>query len=381
MKKLFVMSGIYYPNSDTITAILYKYLLNIKSDEIFVITTKSKTDYVLPKWLKFDEKNIIIKYINYKSWTLEKNIIIKIFLKISAILKIFFFNTINFIQRIFLKKYDIILTFTMPPKYHWYGIIAKIIKKDKIKWIACFSDPYSNSPFNTRNKLVNYIDSIEEKLTFKYADKIIYISDAQRDFCYKGTNKKEQTLVIPFYFLSQWKKAIEKNIKVQNIYDKNKINFLHAGNIYGNRKIDEFLIALKKYESNINLNMCGKFEVGICEKYKVEKAIKNYGTLDYEKMLEHVKECDYFLVVDSFFEKIKNPYMPSKVVDAMYFNKPIIAITNKGTELDKFCELTGNISVENNSVEIENILKKIVQKKLEINPDYSKYEDLKFDVL
>lgn len=375
MKKLFVRAFNFLPTADSIGAIIYRIILNIKSDEIVVLSREYLESNKFPEWLLNYEEKIKVDTILFSQ--LKSKNLFTILKKIVTKIK----ENIKILKYLF-KKPDIILTSIMPENGHWYGYFSKLINR-KVKWIAFFSDPYANSPFEgvNKNKIKKLCKYIEEKLVFKYADRIIYVSEAQRDFSYKGKNKESQTIVIPFYYLSRWKKIILHNVKKKNRYSKEIINIIHPGNIYGNRKLDEFFIALKKFENKLHYYNCGIFDEELIRKYNLENLVTSFGHVNYETLLENISDSDYVIVIDSFFENIRNPYMPSKVVDAMYFDKPIIAITDENTELDKFCKITGNLSIRNNSSQIEKELKKVINGEINIKPDYSMYCDLEFDII
>lgn len=400
-KKIFIFTEQFLPTAGTIGAIIYRILKNIEFENCKVFNKTKINEIKLPEWLFKSSSKIEIESVNINSAD-NKNILLNIFFQKISRLRFNIKYNLKFIS-ILLKKADVVITSTMPPGYHKYGYIYKIIYP-KTKWIAFFSDPYSNSPFELfgnevkkdklylfrkiyrfmakkENSFQKKLLKIEEKLVFKYADKIIYVSEAQRKFCYKGESQEEQTLIFPFYYLDDWKRKIEKNIKSKQNYNKKFINIVHPGNIYGNRKPDEFFKALKKFEEKIHYYNCGIFDKELIKKYKLENTVVSLGHINYEILLENIREADYVIVIDSFFKSIENPYMPSKVVDAMYFDKPIIAITNKGTELDKFCKITGNISIENNSKEIENVLTKILEKQIVIKPQYNMFCDINIDII
>ncbi|MGL5459122.1 MAG: glycosyltransferase [Cetobacterium sp.] len=384
------MTGIYLPIANPIGPIVYRILKNINVNSYEIISTRKK-GACFPKWLVKNNSEMIeqLKY---------ENIFEKIKNKLLEKIK-FAYHLVKNLR----VNYEVILSITMPEGYHKFAYIYKILHP-KVKWIAFFSDPYSNSPFQNYNYkiiknrfyLFNLIKRecskiiweikkklflLEEKIVFKYADKIIYVSETQREFCYKKRDKKEKTMVIPFYYLSEWKEKINQHIAQKNNYNKNLINLIHPGNIYGNRKVDEFLKALENFEGKIHCYNCGEFDKSLLKEYKIENTVTSLGFVNYETLLENIKEANYIIIIDSFFENIKNPYMPSKVVDAMYFDKPIIAITDEGSELDKFCKITGNLSIKNNKELIQEKLMQLINNELKIKPNYSMYCDLIFDII
>lgn len=404
MKKMILFTEEYFPKDGPIPQILYKIIKNLPTNKNYIFSKRIKNTSVFLDYLivNNDEIKIFINEILYKKSFFKKR---KIISKVLDILLEKYSNlkyNIHFLCNLN-KKYDIVMTSSMSRGYHKYGALYKIFYPN-VKWIAFFSDPYSNSPFDEYSskikkdniyilkkiykiflklnfQIMKYFYKLEENIVFKYADKIIYVSEAQKEFCYKGKDEKNQIIIFPFYYLSEWKNKIEKNIRVRNRYNKNRINFIHPGNIYGNRKPDEFFKALKYFENKIHYYNCGYFDTSLITEYSLKEVITSFGSVNYEILLENIKEADYVIVIDSFFKDIKNPYMPSKVVDAMYFNKPIIAITDENTELDKFCKITGNISIRNNVEIIRIKLAELITEDFKVKPDYSMYCDLKFDII
>lgn len=379
-KRLLVISNKFLPTAEQIGPILYRIIKNIQAEKTLVLTNENPLDKKYPSWLfNKDNDTIEIKSKILKTGSdLGKNGIIKKIITAFYLLRFKSFLLINLFKEMKNDNYNILLTSVMAPNFHWFGVIVKILWPSKI-WIAFFSDPYSNTPFEEVKK--NNLRKLEEKLTFKFADKIIYVSEAQKEFCYKNKGEDKKAVIFPFYYLSEWKKSIiENTTKDKNINNK-KINLIHPGNVYGNRNIEEFLKILKKLKKDIKFYNCGNFDKSLIKKFDLEETVISLGYLDYEILLEKINTSDYIIVVDSFFKDIKNPYMPSKVVDAMYFNKPIIAITDEDTELDRFCKITKNLSLRNNSEIIEEKMKEIISGKTHIIPDYTMYCDLNIKII
>lgn len=384
LDNILVISARFFPSADTIAPVLYRYMQNIPFTQATVLSKSFDKESMFPEWLTDSiAKQMQLNPLHYPATNSAPTPwIIGLVTRISRMI---YFQLRN-LQQIFSGRYDILLTNTLPPYMHWYGIIAKFFLRDKIFWVSSFSDPYSNSPYEgSGNKIQKWIRRVEERIVFKLADRIIYLSETQREFCYKGKSKDQQTLVIPVYFLSDWQEKIRNNIRFKGLYqrdNKNKHILVHTGNIYGNRRPQELFRALKNFTGDVvQLHNCGKMDERLIDEHGVGNMVVSHGHVDYEQMLEFVNESDYFVVLDSFFDHTKNPYMPSKVVDAMYFDKPIIAITDKDTELHKFCQITGNVSVENEAKKIAQIFQRIISKELAIVPDYTMYKDLRFQIV
>ncbi|EJS1797765.1 hypothetical protein NW672_004616, partial [Escherichia coli] len=170
--------------------------------------------------------------------------------------------------------------------------------------------------------------------------------------------------------LSNWKEKILNYDKIKEKRNEQRLLIMHAGSIYGNRDASKFIDALSDHESTIIFKNFGV----VNQKIQYSSAnIVITSPLPYDDMMVNLKKADYILIIDSFFKDIKNPYMPSKVVDAMYLHKPIIGITESNSELDFFLRKTGNISIPNDRKIISSVLSNLKQNS---KCDFSMYADL-----
>ncbi|EHG7532501.1 glycosyltransferase family 4 protein [Escherichia albertii] len=187
--------------------------------------------------------------------------------------------------------------------------------------------------------------------------------------CRENKSALNKSIVIPFFYLKDWEKRILNCNADRQSRDDQRLIIMHAGSIYGNRDASKFLNALEEHESTILFKNLGVVN------QKIQYTSNNIlitNPLPYGEMISYLKNTDYILIIDSFFDNIKNPYMPSKVVDAMYLHKPIIGITEKNSELAVFLRKTGNISIPNDRAIISSVLLKIKRKG---TCDFSLYAD------
>lgn len=388
MKKILMISKYYIPDTETISHVLYRYtkLFRDNGYQVDCICSKTSAEKI-PEYL-LDRNKINIKRIYRKTggWNKIKN------KRINKLYQSFFKRTfgnriffdIYYLYKLLTNKYDIILTQTNPEGFHWYGIFAKKLFKNKILWIASFSDPYANSPFGESPKLLK-----EENLTFELSDKIIYISESQKNYSFNNKRvknynmKKEKAKIVPMFYLEAWKKIIRKELinKINDSYVKNskKLKIIHGGNLYGKRNPKELFEVLKEFEKEIQFINYGKVE----RKYRnnLSSNILLKDAISFDNILEESYKADYIVIIDSFFDEVENPYLPSKIVDAMYLDKPILGITEEGTELYKFLKETNNITCLNTKNEIRMALKKLLNNNETQKIDYSNFSEEKVDII
>lgn len=360
------------PLSNPAGLIIYR-IAKVLSDlnhsvQVYSLEDPSKEQYI-PAWLT-DGDQVSVKRIDttkYNKFIIYAKFIYTLILNISSEI----------------KKNDrvYIVTHTNPLYCHWFGLIIKILFFRRIKWIASFTDPYVRSPFTGYAKFTfgSFIRGVEQSLVFRFSEKMIFVTEAMRNYnC--GNNRRviSKSIVIPFFYLREWELKI-RGVTKPSLND-NRVVIIHAGAVYGNRDISKFLSSVSKYNNSIffqNIgHVKGRFENISCN-------VKISDSLPYDEMLFNLKQADYVLIIDSFFSDMKNPYMPSKVVDAMLLDKPIIGITEADTELDIFLRKTGNISIPNDERVIDELLSTLTKNKHKT--DYSSYVDsnikLKFEQL
>ncbi|ENC2024454.1 TPA: glycosyltransferase [Escherichia albertii] len=337
-----------------------KALSDLGHDVDIFSLNKPTGEQKIPEWLTDGDK------IHIKSFDLTKKNNISVYLRFILTL----FSKIK--KELKENKFIYIVTHTNPLYTHWVGFLCKLFFYKRVKWISSFTDPYVRSPFSGYAKFTvgTGIRILEQKLSFYFSEKIIFVTDTMKNYiCRENKSALNKSIVIPFFYLKDWEKRILNCNADRQSRDDQRLIIMHAGSIYGNRDASKFLNALEEHESTILFKNLGVVN------QKIQYTSNNIlitNPLPYGEMISYLKNTDYILIIDSFFDNIKNPYMPSKVVDAMYLHKPIIGITEKNSELDVFLRKTGNISIPNDRAIISSVLLKIKRKG---TCDFSLYAD------
>ena len=224
---------------------------------------------------------------------------------------------------------------------------------NKIKWYASFSDPIINNPYVSNRKKNNivmyllqkliYYKKIYQKCAFKYADKLIFMSEELRDYMI-GNDKKllSKSIVIPITYVKDW--PMYKNlINSKPKFNKEKIKFIHFGNIYGLRQIELFIKALSELKienpeeiKNVEVHQYGNIEFSkakLINKYEISDIFKIHDKVNYEDCLNIMNnDADVLIVFDTILDNDKiQPFLPSKVLEYLLINKPIFSITTKNS--------------------------------------------------
>ena len=348
--KMFIVPGPFVPHNDTITLLTYKRLRNLDLD-MDVFAFKGKDDKGLLKELEKDEnfKKFNIKYTSDLDHAIARNHPWR--LPESLVLM---YKYIKDSLKEFEKgEYKYLFTSIVPGISHLCG---KAIKKKhpEVIWYASFSDPFKNSPYKKADlegrsifyKFVYsvggfflYNDKYEEAAVLN-ADKLIFICKEQMEYTlsqYPNAEElKKKAIIMPLTYVPEWdmyNKLISEKKKEVN----KPLQAVHLGRLYGLRKINTFLEALKQLKEEDNdlskkivfhqYSEIQKPDVKKIKDYDLEDVFILHKTVSYDESVEVMKESDILVLFDTLMSKSKvQPYLPSKIVEYLLLKKPILGI-------------------------------------------------------
>jgi hypothetical protein len=232
------------------------------------------------------------------------------------------------------------------------------------KWISHNSDPWAGNHFNGYNTNINNKNLILEYDCFSKADKLIFTSEETVEFYKKRYNEFSDKIYILNHSFDKDLYPTVNNIK------NNKVILRYIGGFYGKRTpepiykaIDKLVKDKKDLNFTFEIYGFGRSIENLMKKYDVSNYVRFKGSVDYLKSLELMKTADYLILIDAPSET-KSIFFPSKLVDYIGANKPIIVISPDGTSkrvalengMDYFTlEQTEDISNFLNSLSKDNI--------------------------
>ena len=385
-KKILVIPGGFVPYNDTVTLLSYKHLRSLDA-EMDVIALKGKEDEGLAQSLKEDEnfKKFNIEYFGYYDDTVatyeRKNVVSCFF---------------NFIKYCFYaknkakeKKYDVVYTSSIPSFTHLSGYLIKKMLKDDIVWIASFSDPLYKSPYkkdlesfkeyNIIQKIGFfvyiwiYMNGMYEKIAQKYADKVLYICKEQKEFMVSHYPNKEElnkkAMVIPLNYIKDW--SIYKDLLIKNKTKNKKKIISHFGRIYGLRKIDLVLHAIKELKEEIpNLSEKLVFEqygqildryVNMIEELNIGDIFKCFDKISYKDVMDKMHKSDALALYDTFVKEDEmQPYLPSKSLEYLLLKKDLLILAQKNSPTYRIFNSYGYKCTDNDVNSIKERIKEIL---------------------
>ncbi len=355
-EKMLVIPGGFLPYNDPITLISYKHL-RLLDYEFDVIALNNTVDNSIKKELDKDinYKKFNVKYVAKYDDTIatlqRKNVI-------SGVFNIFKYIKAC-VKQSKKEEYSVVYSSSVPSFTHVAAYFIKR-KNKNIKWIASFSDPLYKSPYKKDDESFKdysiiskigfyvytfiYMNGMYEKIAMKYADKIIYICEEQRDFMinnYKNNEKlKDKAIIVPLNYIKDWELYENMIVNERSEIKKQLVIFSHFGRIYGLRKIDSLLLAINELNNEIkDFDKIFLFEQygEIIERYQNKINEYNIGYLfklidkvSYEQALIKMRECGCLVLCDTIIDDdLIQPYLPSKTLDYLLMKKPCLVVTTK----------------------------------------------------
>ena len=349
-KKMLLIPGSFVPSNDTVTLLTYKRLKHLDMD-IDVLALRNKEDIGLKEEL-LNDKDFLKFNIEY-CLDYDNTICINHPLR----LPIGLINMFRYINKAYKKfkssNYDYIYTSSIPGISHFCGYKIKKHHKDII-WYASFSDPIKGSPYKKDPNLKKrsifyriafhvgsfiYMNNKYEERAIKYADKLIFICDEQRDFTLRQyanyEELKKKSLILPLCYIKDWK--MYNNLILNNEVNNCPKKAVHLGRLYGLRTIDIFLSALKELKEE-DEDLCKKIvfhQYSEIQKEDIDYINKNnlndvfviHDKVDYDTSLKIMKEADILVLFDTLMPHDSvQPYLPSKIVEYLLLKKDILGI-------------------------------------------------------
>ncbi len=226
-------------------------------------------------------------------------------------------------------KYDAFISFAQPWTDHLAGL--QFAENNHLPWVAHFSDPWADSPFLLNSRFVkNTCLDIEEAVIGR-ADAVIFVTQQTSDLVMKKYPQEWQKKVhvIPHGFEPDDASfTSEKEASIP-------LEFVYTGNFYGHRKPDSLLEAAQKlaaepaYKGTFKISFVGPISEEYRQKVQhmgLSDTVLFEGPVSFSASQDFCRKADVLLVIDAPSEST-SVFLPSKLVDYLAFNKPILGLT------------------------------------------------------
>ena len=265
-----------------------------------------------------------------------------------------------------INNYDIIITFSPPSEI----VGLYMARKYGLKWIANWNDPYpvkkypapyaSGLDYRLKAKEIMLLQDI-----VKYASWHTFPSNRLREYMISYFPEKEHCYsysgVIPHVL---YKNTLPENETLLSI-DKHDGEFviIHTGKLVSPRLPYNFLKGYRKFldqtTTNSRLVLVGHIDESFANMVKdmgLHNKIDFMGNRSYLNCLSAIKQADVALLIEA--NCTEGIFLPSKFVDYVQCNKPVICVSPKvGTVNDIVTEYGGGVVAD--PLNSDDICKKI----------------------
>ena len=285
------------------------------------------------------------------------------------------------------EKFDVMFSMHEPPSSHICAMKIKEEFKD-LPWVTYWSDPWLKD--STRENISSvrrkYEQSFERKVV-NLSDRFIFVTKANRDDYVNSYNIPiEKTFIVTRgYDEKQYKEIKEKSNP--KLIEKEKINFVYAGEIFSKlRNVNPFIDALNVIK-NENIDLYNKLNImffGNIDSDEVKNKLNVIDKVSVSPRIPYDEALGYMLnsQVLLLFGNKNSKQIPAKVYD--YFGAEGLIFVILGDENDPIKDVVKNkekcIVVNNNVDEIVNGINKIASM-IELGIKHGDIEEYKWQYI
>lgn len=285
------------------------------------------------------------------------------------------------------EKFDVMFSMHEPPSSH---ICALKIKErfNDLPWVTYWSDPWLKD--STRDNISiarrKFEESFERRIV-KLSDRFIFVTKANRDDYVNSYNIpiKKTFIVTRGYDENQYNEI--KRTSNPKLINKNKINFVYAGEIFSKlRDVNPFIEALDNIKKN-DIELYNKLNIlffGNIDDINIKNKLINVENVNVSPRIPYDEALGYMLNSEILllFGNKNSKQIPAKIYD--YFGADGLIFIILGDENDPIKDVIENkkkcIVVNNNSCEIINGIKELVSM-VENKKKYGPIEEYKWQYI
>ncbi len=266
------------------------------------------------------------------------------------------------------------------------NVIALMIKRtNDLPWVAHFSDPWVDSPYFRGTWLQKLISTRLERAIISEADAVVFVTQQTADLVMRKYPSEWRTKVhiIPHGY-DKMMLSCDENKSLTEINSRMKM--VYTGSfIPGKRTPETFLMAL--HQLNLKLPLQDLMDVVLvgpiidtyprmAKRLNLGRIVTFTGAKPYLDSIKITTQADVLLIIDAKSD-VESVFLPSKIVDYMMVEKPILGLTPKSGASAELLDRLGCLVVDPSDVSavedaIKNLLHDWQRNELKISPNYQK---------
>lgn len=229
------------------------------------------------------------------------------------------------------NDYCALVTFGQPWIDHLVGLAVKK-QKPELPWLAHFSDPWADNPFDAGEDSALRAALNDEALVLANADAVAFVSEETLELVLRKYDAPmlQKAFVLPHCFDDDLRRALPPYPKAGT-----QLRIVYTGSVYpGKRTPDVLLRALARLnqEEGVRDLVTVDFVGYVPPDYpaKLEALglfgqVRFLGQAGYMTALAAASEASALLLIDAAADV--SVFLPSKIVDYVMLDKPILGIT------------------------------------------------------
>lgn len=266
-----------------------------------------------------------------------------------------------------IQNYDIVMSWSQWHSIHLAGASLKH-KFPEIPWVAHMSDPWSDNPFLPKIPGYSITQRWLERRVIRCADSVNFTTIETQDLVMQKYphDWAKKTDVIPHSYAP----ALYPNTG-SSMGRNNRWILRYLGNFYGPRNPQNLARALAILQKRapdlvrgVRIEIVGRWIGNTIWRPEDEGVQGDLLVLEkpvsYCKSLSLMREADMLLIIDAPFEK--SVFFPSKLVDYIGANRPILAFTPDGACADVLRKVGGMIVSPATITSIQNGLEMAIRR-------------------
>jgi len=241
-------------------------------------------------------------------------------------------------------------------------VALKVRNKTGLPWIACFSDPWTESIYFQQidKRHGSWCRNLERESIMQAAAITVPCREMASLFskCY-GEMLQSKLHQIPHCYDRKLMEGIEQHQYRKESCKSGEIRVVHTGSFYGKRTPLPFLDILAVLRKSGSADKIRCLFVG-ADKEEYRKALIERDLLDcvefiarvsYEESIAFMKSARLLLLIDAPCRGEDSVFFPSKLADYLGTGLPIAGLTPQGSCSERILASTGHYAVDINNVE------------------------------
>lgn len=229
------------------------------------------------------------------------------------------------------NDYSALVTFAQPWVDHMLGLTVKTLFPE-LPWLAHFSDPWADNPFEDENKPQRLAALRDEAAVISAADAVAFVSQETSALVMRkyDTHMARKSLVVPHAFDPELRDALPPYPAPPG-----QMRIVYTGSIYpGKRTPDVVLRAIARLNAvpgvrnQVSLDFIGYAPPeypAMLETLGLFGQVRFLGATGYMTALAAASQSSVLLLIDAAADV--SVFLPSKIVDYLMFDKPILGLT------------------------------------------------------